>query len=148
MDRLSFENVRQKWVPQIQGHHHAQHAQYLLLGLKTDMLKRGNPEPTDRDEDASSMASGSGGKNRQQSKKSVPHPVTSSEGQQLCAEIGAVNYLTCSSMEGQEDRCTLEKILLEAVLAAKESRERRGGKGMKGRKSSGQGSKKACCTVL
>jgi len=88
----SFENVKTKWVPEIQ--HHAPNVPILLVGTKTDLRK---DENTIKQLDS-----------RQQSM------VTIESAQRMAKEIGAVNFLECSALT-QEG---LKQVFDEAIRAA------------------------------
>jgi len=88
----SFENVKTKWVPEIQ--HHAPNVPILLVGTKSDLRKDDNT--------IKQLNS------RQQSM------VTVDSAQRMAKEIGAVNFLECSALT-QEG---LKQVFDEAIRAA------------------------------
>jgi len=88
----SFENVKTKWVPEIQ--HHAPNVPILLVGTKSDLRK---------DENTIKQLN-----SRQQSM------VTVDSAQRMAKEIGAVNFLECSALT-QEG---LKQVFDEAIRAA------------------------------
>jgi len=88
----SFENVKTKWVPEIQ--HHAPNVPILLVGTKTDLRK---------DENTIKQLN-----SRQQSM------VTIESAQRMAKEIGAVNFLECSALT-QEG---LKQVFDDAIRAA------------------------------
>jgi len=88
----SFENVKTKWVPEIQ--HHAPNVPILLVGTKSDLRKDDNT--------IKQLNS------RQQSM------VTIESAQQMAKEIGAVNFLECSALT-QEG---LKQVFDDAIRAA------------------------------
>jgi len=88
----SFENVKTKWVPEIQ--HHAPNVPILLVGTKSDLRK---------DENTIKQLN-----SRQQS------VVTVENAQQMAKEIGAVNFLECSALT-QEG---LKQVFDDAIRAA------------------------------
>jgi len=88
----SFENVKTKWVPEIQ--HHAPNVPILLVGTKSDLRK---------DENTIKQLN-----SRQQSM------VTVEAAQRMAKEIGAVNFLECSALT-QEG---LKQVFDEAIRAA------------------------------
>jgi len=88
----SFENVKTKWVPEIQ--HHAPNVPILLVGTKSDLRK---------DENTIKQLN-----SRQQSM------VTIESAQRMAKEIGAVNFLECSALT-QEG---LKQVFDEAIRAA------------------------------
>jgi len=88
----SLENVKTKWVPEIQ--HHAPNVPILLVGTKTDLRKDDNT--------IKQLNS------RQQSM------VTIESAQRMAKEIGAVNFLECSALT-QEG---LKQVFDDAIRAA------------------------------
>merc|ERR1712186_110654 len=72
----SFENVKTKWVPEIQ--HHAPNVPILLVGTKSDLRKD--------DSTIKQLSS----RNQQM--------VTVESGHKMGKEIGAVNFLECSAL--------------------------------------------------
>jgi len=88
----SFENVKTKWVPEIQ--HHAPNVPILLVGTKSDLRK---------DENTIKQLN-----SRQQSMVLVE------SAQRMAKEIGAVNFLECSALT-QEG---LKQVFDEAIRAA------------------------------
>lgn len=71
----SFENVRSKWIPEIQ--HHCPGTSFILVGTKLDM----RDDQTVIDELA---AKGQ-------------HPITYQQGVQMAKEVGAAKYIECSA---------------------------------------------------
>jgi len=88
----SFENVRIRWVPEIQ--HHAPHAPILLVGTKSDLRKD--------DKTLKQLSS------RNEAMVKVD------AAQRVAKEIGAVTYLECSALT-QEG---LHQLFDEAIRAA------------------------------
>jgi Ras-related C3 botulinum toxin substrate 1 len=72
----SFENVRAKWVPEIQ--HHCPNTPFILVGTKLDMR-----------DDKETLA-------RLSEKKLAP--ITTEQGSQMAKEIKAVKYMECSAL--------------------------------------------------
>ena len=72
----SFHNVKSKWYPEIS--HHAPGVPFILVGTKMDLRDDENTVELLSDKNLS--------------------PITSSEGEQLAAEIGAYKYVECSSL--------------------------------------------------
>ena len=87
----SYENVRQKWIPELQ--HHCPNAPVILVGTKLDLR---NDKPT--------LAS--------LSEKKL-QPMSTQSGIQLAKEIGALKYLECSALT-QEG---LKRVFDEAIKA-------------------------------
>jgi len=88
----SFENVKTKWVPEIQ--HHAPNVPILLVGTKSDLRKD--------DSTIKQLSS------RNQSMVNIE------SAQRMSTEIGAVNFLECSALT-QEG---LKQVFDEAIRAA------------------------------
>jgi len=88
----SFENVKTKWVPEIQ--HHAPNVPILLVGTKSDLRK---------DENTIKQLNSRG-----------QSMVTVEAAQRMGKEIGAVNFLECSALT-QEG---LKQVFDEAIRAA------------------------------
>jgi small GTP-binding protein len=83
IDRSSFENVSEKWLPEIK--HYCPHSPVILVGTKIDL--RNDEKEIKRLMDART------------------HPVTSKEGNQMRKKIAAFKYVECSSVTklGLED---------------------------------------------
>jgi len=88
----SFENVKTKWVPEIQ--HHAPNVPILLVGTKSDLRK-----------DDSTI---------KQLNSRSQSMVTLEAAQRMAKEIGAVNFLECSALT-QEG---LKQVFDDAIRAA------------------------------
>uniref|UniRef100_A0A8C6S3Q9 Cell division cycle 42, like n=1 Tax=Neogobius melanostomus TaxID=47308 RepID=A0A8C6S3Q9_9GOBI len=93
----SYENVREKWVPEIT--HHCPDVPFLLVGTRTDL--RGDRGELDR------LAA-----NKQR-------PLQPEDGEKLARELRAVKYMECSA----KTREGVEEVLEEAVLAVLEKNE-------------------------
>lgn len=72
----SFENVREKWFPEV--HHHCPGVPCLIVGTQTDL--RDDPHV------------------REKLAKQMMHPVQKSDGEKLAKELGAVKYVECSAL--------------------------------------------------
>lgn len=72
----SFENVREKWFPEV--HHHCPGVPCLIVGTQTDL--RDDPQVRDK------LA-----KQRMQ-------PVRKEDGEKMAKELGAVKYVECSAL--------------------------------------------------
>jgi len=88
----SFENVKTKWVPEIQ--HHAPNVPILLVGTKSDLRKDDNTI--------------------KQLNSRQQQMVTIEFAQKMAKEIGAVNFLECSALT-QEG---LKQVFDDAIRAA------------------------------
>ncbi|CAI5757444.1 unnamed protein product [Candida verbasci] len=72
----SFDNVKQKWIPEIL-HHCSKDILILLIGTKTDL--RDDPHVID-----------------ELDSKNIK-PITTQQGSKLAKDIGAINYMECSA---------------------------------------------------
>jgi len=88
----SFENVKTKWVPEIQ--HHAPNVPILLVGTKSDLRK---DDSTIKQLDSRNQKM-----------------VSLEDAQRMAKEIGAVNFLECSALT-QEG---LKQVFDDAIRAA------------------------------
>ena len=88
----SFENIKEKWVHEIK--HHCPTTPYLLVGTQCDLR------------DDSVMI--------EQLARNKQRPVTKQEGDRLCKEIGAVNYVECSALTQRG----LKNVFDEAIITA------------------------------
>ena len=93
----SFNNVREKWYPEVD--HYGSDTPIVLVGTKLDLRD---------DQDVRATLT---------TKKLKP--ITYSQGLQLMTEIDAVKYMECSSLT----REGLEQVFEEAVRAAREKHE-------------------------
>nr|ADD38885.1 Cdc42 homolog [Lepeophtheirus salmonis] len=94
----SFENIREKWVPEI--NHHCASTPFLLVGTQTDL--RDNCNQVNR------LAN-----NKQK-------PITFEQGEKLAASLKAVKYVECSALTQKG----LKNVFDEAILAALNPPER------------------------
>jgi cell division control protein 42 len=90
----SFENVREKWVPEIS--HHCAKTPFLLVGTQTDLR-----------EDPNTM---------EKLQKSRQKPTSLEQGDKLARELKAVKYVECSALTQKG----LKNVFDEAILAALE----------------------------
>ncbi|XP_035222364.1 cdc42 homolog [Stegodyphus dumicola] len=88
----SFENVKEKWIPEIT--HHCQETPFLLVGTQIDL----------RDDV----------KIVQELAKSRQKPITYDQGEKLAKELKAVKYVECSA----KTREGLRNIFVDAILTA------------------------------
>ncbi|KAH3873822.1 hypothetical protein DPMN_037062 [Dreissena polymorpha] len=88
----SFENVRQKWFPEV--NHHCPHTPIILVGTKLDL--RDDKETTEK------------------LKVKKLSPVTHQQGLALAKDVNAVKYLECSALTQQG----LKTVFEEAIRAA------------------------------
>ena len=87
----SFENAREKWVPEITDH--CRHTPFLLVGTKTDLR-----------EDTATL---------QNLAKTKQEPVSVVMGERLARELRAVKYVECSALTQRG----LKNVFDEAILA-------------------------------
>jgi len=100
----SFENVRAKWVPEVQ--HHCPNSPILLVGTKLDMR-----------EDKETL-------NRLAEKKLAP--ITTEQGQQMAKEIKAVKYMECSALTQKGLKDVFDEAI-RAVITPKTEQKKKGG---------------------
>jgi cell division control protein 42 len=72
----SFENVREKWFPEV--HHHCPGVPCLIVGTQTDL--RDDPSV------------------REKLQKQKMQPVSKMEGEKMAKDLGAVKYVECSAL--------------------------------------------------
>jgi cell division control protein 42 len=72
----SFENVREKWFPEV--HHHCPGVPCLIVGTQTDL--RDDPQV------------------REKLSKQKMQPVRKEDGERMARELGAVKYVECSAL--------------------------------------------------
>ncbi|KAI9145024.1 GTP binding protein Cdc42 [Paraphysoderma sedebokerense] len=90
----SFENVREKWYPEV--HHHCPGVPCLIVGTQVDLREDGAT--------IDKLA-----KQRQK-------PITAEQGEKLSKELGVVKYVECSALTQQG----LKNVFDEAIVAALE----------------------------
>ena len=90
----SFENVREKWFPEV--HHHCPGVPCLIVGTQTDL--RDDPQVRDK------LA------------KQKMQPVRKEDGEKMAKELGAVKYVECSALTQYK----LKDVFDEAIVAALE----------------------------
>ncbi|KAG9789508.1 Cell division control protein 42-like protein [Exophiala dermatitidis] len=90
----SFENVREKWFPEV--HHHCPGVPCLIVGTQTDL--RDDPQV------------------REKLAKQKMQPVRKEDGERMAKELGAVKYVECSALTQYK----LKDVFDEAIVAALE----------------------------
>lgn len=90
----SFENVREKWFPEV--HHHCPGVPCLIVGTQTDL----------RDDQSVKDKLG----------KQKMSPVRREDGERMAKELGAVKYVECSALTQYK----LKDVFDEAIVAALE----------------------------
>jgi Ras-related C3 botulinum toxin substrate 1 len=103
----SFENVRAKWVPEVQ--HHCPNSPILLVGTKLDMR-----------EDKETL-------NRLAEKKLAP--ITTEQGQQMAKEIKAVKYMECSALTQKGLKDVFDEAIRAVITPKTETKKKGGSKG-------------------
>ncbi|XP_076669544.1 cdc42 homolog isoform X4 [Andrena cerasifolii] len=93
----SFENVKEKWVPEIT--HHCQKTPFLLVGTQIDLR-----------DDAATI---------EKLAKNKQKPISAEQGEKLAKELKAVKYVECSALTQKG----LKNVFDEAILAALEPPE-------------------------
>ncbi|KAH7112427.1 P-loop containing nucleoside triphosphate hydrolase protein [Dactylonectria macrodidyma] len=90
----SFENVREKWFPEV--HHHCPGVPCLIVGTQVDL----RDDPSIRDKLA----------------KQKMAPVRREDGERMARDLGAVKYVECSALKQYK----LKDVFDEAIVAALE----------------------------
>ncbi|KAK3366852.1 cdc42 GTPase [Lasiosphaeria ovina] len=90
----SFENVREKWLPEV--HHHCPGVPYLIISTQVDL--RDDPSV------------------REMLARRKMQPVKREDGERLAKELGAVKYVECSALR----QFKLKDVFDEAIVAALE----------------------------
>ncbi|THG98048.1 hypothetical protein EW026_g4079 [Hermanssonia centrifuga] len=90
----SFENVKEKWFPEV--HHHCPGVPCLIVGTQIDL--RDDPQVLEK------------------LQRQKQRPVTSEQGERLARELGAVKYVECSALTQKG----LKNVFDEAIVAALE----------------------------
>jgi len=101
----SFENVRAKWVPEIQ--HHCPSTPMLLVGTKLDMR-----------EDKEALA-------RLAEKKLSP--ITTEAGTTMAKEIKAVKYMECSALTQKGLKDVFDEAIRAVITPKPEAKKKKGG---------------------
>ena len=101
----SFENVREKWFPEV--HHHCPGVPCLIVGTQTDL--RDDPQV------------------REKLMKQKMQPVRKEDGEKMAKELGAVKYVECSALT----QFKLKDVFDEAIVAALEPPQHKKPKGSK-----------------
>ena len=90
----SFENVREKWFPEV--HHHCPGVPCLIVGTQTDL--RDDPQVRDK------LA-----KQRMQ-------PVRKEDGERMAKDLGAVKYVECSALTQYKLKDVFDEVRLASTL--------------------------------
>lgn len=87
MSKASFQNIKTKWIPEV--FHHCPGVPCVLVGTKIDLR------------DDSDVL--------EKLKQRGEEPVTVEQGKNMAKDIGAVDYLECSSLTGKGVRTVIEQ---------------------------------------
>jgi len=101
----SFENVRAKWVPEIQ--HHCPTTPMILVGTKLDMR-----------EDSETLS-------RLAEKKLAP--ISTDQGNQMAKEIKAVKYMECSALTQKGLKDVFDEAIRAVIAPAAKPKEKKKG---------------------
>jgi len=101
----SFENVKSKWFPEIQ--HHAPGVPIILVGTKEDL--RNDPSTLQR------------------MREKGLTPVAVQAAQQMAAQIGAVNCLSCSALTQEGLKNVFDESIRAALKKSKTPKKSKGG---------------------
>lgn len=96
----SFENVREKWVPEILKH--CPKAPYILVATQVDLR-----------EDVPTL---------EKLAKNKQRPITTEQGEKVCKDLKAMKYLECSALTQKG----LKNVFDEAILASLEKPDTNG----------------------
>lgn len=115
----SFENVREKWLPEVR--HHCPGVPCLIVGTQTDL----RDDPSVRDKLS----------------KQKMQPVQKSDGERMAKELGAVKYVECSALTQYKLKEVFDEVCLaccilrlfyskcsKAIVAALEPPPKKGGR--------------------
>src|SRR5271154_957706 len=89
----SFENVREKWFPEV--HHHCPGVPCLIVGTQTDLRE----DPSVREKLA----------------KQKMTPVRKEDGERMAKELGAVKYVECSALTQYKLKDVFDEVSLAAL---------------------------------
>lgn len=90
----SFENVREKWFPEV--HHHCPGVPCLIVGTQVDL--RDDPQVRDK------------------LMKQKMSPVTKDMGERMAKELGAVRYVECSALTQFKLKDVFDEVRLKSTL--------------------------------
>nr|POE66229.1 cell division control protein 42 like [Quercus suber] len=132
----SFENVREKWFPEV--HHHCPGVPCLIVGTQTDL--RDDPQVRDK------LA------------KQKMQPVRKEDGERMAKELGAVKYVECSALTQFKLKDVFDEVrsnsppwICEAQNIHAHRAGNRGGAGTTGHqeaKAKGQGLRRAVVNAI
>lgn len=90
----SFENVREKWFPEV--HHHCPGVPCLIVGTQTDL--RDDPQV------------------REKLSKQKMQPVRKEDGERMAKDLGAVKYVECSALTQFKLKDVFDEVRLLPLL--------------------------------
>jgi cell division control protein 42 len=90
----SFENVREKWFPEV--HHHCPGVPCLIVGTQTDLRE----DQSVRDKLA----------------KQKMTPVRKEDGERMAKELGAVKYVECSALTQYKLKDVFDEVCLSTLM--------------------------------
>jgi cell division control protein 42 len=90
----SFENVREKWFPEV--HHHCPGVPCLIVGTQTDL--RDDPQV------------------REKLSKQKMQPVRKEDGERMAKDLGAVKYVECSALTQFKLKDVFDEVSLFSLL--------------------------------
>lgn len=92
----SFENVREKWFPEV--HHHCPGVPCLIVGTQTDL--RDDPQV------------------REKLSKQKMQPVRKEDGERMAKDLGAVKYVECSALTQFKLKDVFDEVCIFFSLSA------------------------------
>lgn len=96
----SFENVREKWFPEV--HHHCPGVPCLIVGTQTDL----------RDDEQV----------REKLLKQRMQPVQKADGERMAKDLGAVKYVECSALTQYKLKDVFDEVSQEAFFSVTSQR--------------------------
>jgi small GTP-binding protein len=106
VSRTSMQNVPYKWIPELRQY--CPDTPIVLVGTKADL--RNDPVTLD------------------QLKAQGQTPVSGEEGLELAQSIGAVNYVECSAITGENLKMVFDTAVKAVILRPRQKTKRRGGR--------------------
>lgn len=103
VNRITFQSVRNKWVPEIQ--HYCPGATWILVGTKADLR-----------DDSIKLGAGTVGGGYD--------VITTEEGQKLADELGAWGYYECSARTGKGVKAVFDNAIRHAINTKKNNLKR------------------------
>jgi len=129
----TFTRVKEKWIPEIRAHTDDSNPKIILVGTKLDL--RSKPAIVDA------------------LKTQGMHPITTREGEELAAAVGATKYLECSALT-QEGLPQVFETAVRVMLPDRDAGSKpaddaaKGKKGKKDKGATGTGSEKDGCSLM